>query len=332
MRFMVTGASGFIGSAIARQLVDSGHEVRAFIRPFSSIKPLEGRSVKIFRGDLSQVDALRKCAEGCDGIFHAAAIYSFWSRTPSRIYEVNVEGSKNVMKAALDTQVKRVVFTSSVATLKWHNNDDIADETNLATVDELPGYYKKSKLLSEQAVIAMNDKVEVVVVNPSAPFGPWDIRPTPTGRIIMEFLTHRFPMYVDTGMNVCDVDDVADGHISAFHQGKQGERYLLGSENLTLRRIYQNLSDVTGLKRYPVKVPWKLAFFGTFLNEQIRGRLLKQDITASVEAIRIARHAIYISHAKASRDLGYNPRPAKEAIRRGAEWFRSRMKRNEQVY
>ncbi len=322
MKFLVTGATGFVGSAIIRELVRRGHSVRALVRPGSAQRLDHSHAVEVATGDVTDSESLNTAMAGISGVFHIAAVYSYWHRDPSETYQVNVDGTVNVLRVAQQNGVPRAVLTSTVATLKWPGHGQLADEDSVATLDELPGHYKQSKLLAEQAALDFNGAdLEVVITNPTAPFGPGDARPTPTGRIVLEFLNRRFPGYVSSGVNVCDVDDVAIGHVLAFEKGRAGERYILGSENLTLREVYETLGEVTGLNRRPLRVPMVLAKAAGAVDSIIEGRLLRREPYIPLEGLRVAEHPLFVGCSKAKSELGFNARPAAEALRRSAEWF-----------
>ena len=327
MRFMVTGASGFVGNAVARRLLEDRHQVTLLIREGSPISFGVGNSiqgdVRIIRGNLSNTEVLRRSCEGCEGVFHVAAQYTYWTPDPSEIYRTNVDGADNLMKAAIAAGVKRFVFTSTVGTLKPVASGGLTTEEDTAQVGELASHYKKSKLMAEQAILAANGSIEAVSVNPTAPFGPGDVRPTPTGRIVLQFLRNLFPGYIETGVNVCDVDDVAGGHLAAYFKGSPGERYILGGENMSLRAIYQTLSQITGLKRYFVRFPWAIAYVFALLDESIRGRLGFEPFITT-EALEVAKAPIYVDCSKAIRELGYVPSSAKKALTRSVAWFVNR--------
>ena len=322
MKFLVTGATGFIGGALARRLAASGHEVRALVRPGRDVSALEKIGVRPFTGDLSDETALKRGLKGVDGLFNVAGHYAFWARDRSVFHKTNVDGVKTVVDAARRAGVRRVVHTSTVATLKWPGPRRVADETNLAELDDLHGDYKKSKLLGEQTALSFNSsELEVVVVNPTAPVGPGDWRPTPTGRIILEFLKRRFPGYVNTGMNICDVDDVADAHVAAFTDGRPGERYILGGENHSLLGIYKLLTQVTGLRRWPVRVPYAVAFALGMFDELLEGKLLRGEPYIPTEGLHVAKRPMYVDCSKAVRELGLRQRPALESLARAVRWF-----------
>ena len=322
MKFLVTGATGFIGGAVARQLAASGHEVRALVRRGRDTSALEHIGVRPVTGDLQDEPALRRGLEGVDGLFNVAGHYAFWARDRSVFYKTNVDGVKTIIDAARRAGVRRVVHTSTVATLKWPDPGRVADETNLAELDDLHGDYKKSKLLGEQAALSFNSpELEVVIVNPTVPLGPGDWRPTPTGRIIVEFLKRRFPGYVNTGLNICDVDDVADAHVAAFTSGRPGERYILGGENLSLLGIYKLLKQATGLRRWPVRVPFALALAFGMVDEVVEGKLLRREPYVPAEGLQVAKHPMYVDCSKAVRELKLRQRPAIESVARAVRWF-----------
>ncbi|MDA0231896.1 MAG: NAD-dependent epimerase/dehydratase family protein [Chloroflexi bacterium] len=322
MKYLVTGATGFIGSAVARRLVRRGHTVRALVRPGSEKRLPADPSIEVLPGDVTDPVSVKEAVRGIDGLFHVAAVYSYWHPDPAETYRTNVDGTAMLLREARAAGVSRAVVTSTVATLKWPGKGRLADEAAVASIDELPGHYKRSKLLAEQAALSLNGHgFEVVIVNPTAPFGPRDARPTPTGRIVIEFLNRRFPGYVDTGLNVCDVSDVAEGHLLAFEKGRAGERYILGSENVTLRGIYDLLGEVTGLGRRPVRVPHKVALFAGAIDTLIEGRILRREPFIPVEGLQVARHPMFVDCSKAVIELGLPQRPAAESLHRAADWF-----------
>ncbi len=322
MKFLVTGASGFVGGAVAKKLASAEHSVRAFVRSDSRSRLPSDFSGDIAVGDVEDREALKKAVSGVDGVFHVAARYSFWHRDPSETYRINVDGTENVLQAARSAGVSRVVVTSTVATLKWPGKDKLADESSVASLEDLPGHYKRSKLMAEQASEAANGNgFEVVIVNPTAPFGPGDAKPTPTGRIVLEFLNRRFPGYVDSGLNVCDVEDVAEGHLMAFLKGRAGERYILGSENVSLRGIYDRLSRVTGLRRWPLRVPFAVAMAAGVADSFVEGRIFGREPYIPVEGLRVAKHPMFVDCSKAVIELGLPTRPAIQSLRRSVDWF-----------
>jgi dihydroflavonol-4-reductase len=305
-----------------RQLLADGHSVSALVRPGRERLLPANPLVKVFAGDVNDYASIQRAADGVDGLFHVAAVYAYWHSDPSNTYRTNVDGTENVLRATVSAGVRRAVFTSTVATLKWPGHGKIADETSEAQLSDLPGHYKRSKLLAEQAALAFNGSdIEVVVVNPTAPFGPGDHRPTPTGRIVLEFLNRRFPGYLETGINVCDVDDVAAGHIGAFERGQPGQRYILGSENIGLRDIYRVLGEATGLRRRPIKVPYALAYSAGLADVLIKGKLLRREPFIPLEGLKVSRHPMYVDCTKAVIELGLPQRAAVDSLLRAAKWF-----------
>jgi len=326
MRFLVTGATGFIGGALAQKLAARGHSVRALVRRHTDASLLESMGVEVVRGDLLDRGSLEKAVDGVEGVFHAAAIYAYWSKDPAELYRVNAGGTAALFGAAKQAGVRRAVYTSTVATLNWPGKGRLADESSIARLDDLPGHYKRSKFLGEQSALELGGNgFDVVVVNPTAPFGPGDSRPTPTGRIIVEFLRRRYPGYVNTGLNVCDVDDVAEGHVAAFERGRAGERYILGGANVTLREVYDTLGRVTGLRRRPVRVPWLLAYAAGVVDSIYAGAIRGREPYVPVEGLRVARHPMYVDCAKATRELGLKVRPVEETLGRAARWHMMRL-------
>ena len=319
---LVTGATGFVGGAVARALTERGYRVRALVRPGRDLSGLRERGVEAVEGDLLDPASVSAAVQGVEGVFHAAAVYAYWSADPSIIYRVNVDGTARLLEAAHRAGVRRVVFTSTVATLRWPGPGRLADEGSVASLEEMTGHYKRSKWLAERAALAANGEgLDVVAVNPTAPFGPGDARPTPTGRIVLEFLRRRFPGYVRTGVNAVDVADVAAGHVSAFERGRAGERYILGNENLTLGEVYRLLREATGLRRLPVRVPYWLAFGAGVVDGLVEGRLLGREPYIPVEGLRVSRRPMYTDCSRAVGELGLPQTPAAEALERAARWY-----------
>ncbi len=322
MKFLVTGASGFVGGAITRKLLTEGHSVTALVRAGSENRIPQDPNIEIVTGGVTDKLSVQKAVSGVEGVFHVAAVYSFWHRDPSETYRTNVDGTETVLREAKKAGVRRAVLTSTVATLKWPGKHALAVESSIASLEDLPGHYKRSKLMAEQSALSLNGQgFEVVVTNPTAPFGPGDARPTPTGRLVLEFLNHRFPGYVNTGLNVCDVDDVAAGHLLAFFKGRPGQRYILGSENLSLRGIYDRLAGITGLRRRPFRVPFALAMAVGAIDSLLEGKILRREPYIPVEGLRVAKHPMFVDCTKAVVELGLPTRPATESLRRSAEWF-----------
>jgi dihydroflavonol-4-reductase len=320
---LVTGASGFVGAAVVRALLAAGRKVRALLRPSSDRRNVEGLAVELRFGSLTEPASLAAALEGCGALYHVAADYRLWVREPQAMYDVNVEGTRSLMEAALAAGVERVVYTSSVATLGWRADGKIADETTPSALADMIGHYKRSKFLAEAAVrdLVHARNLPAVIVNPSTPVGPRDVKPTPTGRIIVEAAAGRMPAYVDTGLNIVHVDDVARGHLLAEEKGRVGERYILGGENLMLGEILRLIAAVVGRKPPTIQVPAALVWPVAVVEETL-GRLIGREPFATREGLRMARHRMFFSSAKAERDLGYHPRPAREGLADAVAWFR----------
>jgi dihydroflavonol-4-reductase len=259
---------------------------------------------------------------GCDVVFHVAADYRLWVRDPEEMYRANVEGTRAILEAARKNHVRRVVYTSSVATMGFTSNGHPADEDSPVALDGMIGHYKRSKFMAEELALETGrGGMDVVVVNPSTPVGEQDIKPTPTGRIVVDFLKKKFPAYVDTGLNLVDVRECARGHVAALEKGRSGERYILGGENLTLKQILDKLAAITGLPSPKVKVPYLLALATGVVDEIVTGRILGREPRATIDAVRMGRKKMFVSCAKAERQLGWNVVPVDDALRRAAEWF-----------
>jgi dihydroflavonol-4-reductase len=324
MKVFLTGATGFLGSHVARVLAAQGAELRLLVRPTSNLKNLEGLRAETATGDLRDPASLEKAMSGCDTVFHVAADYRLWVRDPQEMYRSNVEGTRAILGAARKNGVQRVVYTSSVATMGFTRNGNPADEDSPVTLTDMIGHYKRSKFMAEQiALEAGRSGMHVVVVNPTTPVGEQDIKPTPTGRIILDFLKRKFPAYVDTGLNLVDVTECARGHVAALEKGKSGERYILGGENLTLKQILDKLAAITGLSSPTVKLPYFFAFAAAAVDETITGRILHREPRATIDAVRMGRKKMFASSAKAERELGWKLVPAENALRRAVEWFRA---------
>jgi dihydroflavonol-4-reductase len=324
MKALVTGATGFVGSHVARLLADQGAELRLLVRPTSVTANLEGIVGERVAGDLREPESLRKAMAGCEAVFHVAADYRLWTREPQEMYRSNVEGTRNIIQLAQETGVRRVIYTSSVATMGFTSNGHLADENSPVSLGDMIGHYKKSKFQAEQiALEAGRGGVDVVVVNPTTPVGERDIKPTPTGRIVVDFLKRKFPAYVDTGLNLVDVAEVARGHIAALERGRRGERYILGGENLTLKQILDKLAAITGLPSPRVKLPYAVAMASGVVDTAVTGLLLRREPRVTVDAVRMGRKKMFVSSAKAERELGWKIVPVDAALRRAVEWFRS---------
>jgi dihydroflavonol-4-reductase len=320
---LVTGANGFIGSAVTRRLLDAGYAVRALVRADSRLENLKGLDVEIVVGDLRDPRTLDPALRGCRALFHVAADYRLWSRHPSELYATNVAGTRNVLVAAARAGVERVVYTSSVATLGHGANGTPADEDTPARIEDMIGDYKRSKFLAEKLALRLGRRaaLEIVIVNPSAPAGSRDIRPTPTGRVIVDAARGRIPAYVDTGLNVVHVDDVADGHLLAYERGVPGRRYVLGGDNMTLAQILGAVARLAGRAPPSVRLPHALLVPAAYAAEgwaRITGRT--PALTRS--SLRMSRQTMYCSSRRASDELGYRPRPAQAALSDAVHWFR----------
>ncbi len=278
-------------------------------------------------GDLRDPASIEKALSGCDVVFHVAADYRLWVRDPAEMYRSNVEGTRSLLEAARKQGVRRVVYTSSVATMGFTsktNYGNVADEQSPVGIDDMIGHYKRSKFMAEQvAVEAARSGVDVVIVNPTTPIGERDIKPTPTGRIVVDFLKRKFPAYVETGLNLVDATECAGGHVQALEKGKAGERYILGGENLTLKQILDRLGAITGLKSPTVKLPYFFALATGVVDEMVMGRLLGREPRATIDAVRMGRKMMFVSSAKAERELGWRTVPVEGALRRSVEWFRA---------
>ena len=324
MTTLITGATGFVGSAVLRRLVSAGHSVRVLVRPASDRRNLEGVDCEIVAGDLTDPASLRRAAAGCDTLFHVAADYRLWVPDPAEIERVNVGGSVNLFRAAAEAGVSRMVYTSSVATLGLRKDGGAADEETPSTVADMVGAYKRSKFLAEEAVrrLVADEGLPIVIVNPSAPIGPRDIKPTPTGKMILDSAAGRMPAYVDTGLNVAHVDDVAEGHVLALEKGVVGERYILGGENMTLRDILGVVCSHVGRRPPRVRLPHDLILPLAYCAEAV-ARVTAKEPPFTVDGIRMAKKRMFFTCEKAKKSLGYAPRPADEAIRDAIDWFRA---------
>ena len=324
MTTLLTGASGFVGASVLRHLVDAGHDVRVLLRPQSDRRNLDGVACEVVTGDLADPASLDAAVAGCDAVFHVAADYRLWVTDPSPMYAANVEGTRNLLVAAANAGASRIVYTSSVATLGNLPGAGVANETTPSTIDDMISHYKRSKFLAEDeaARLAREEGVPVVIVNPAAPFGPRDVKPTPTGAIVVRAAAGRMPAYVDTGLNVVHVDDVAEGHLRAFERGKVGERYILGGENLSLRQILGIVCPYAGRKTPSIKLPHKPLLPIAFMFEAVARLFGTSEPVVTVDAVRMAKKRMYFSVDKARRELGYAPRPAADALTDAVDWFR----------
>lgn len=328
MTTLVTGATGFIGGNLARALVERHQDVRVLTRPASNDLAIRDINVTQMTGDLLSPESLSQAVTGCETIYHCAANYSFWFRQREDIYRTNVLGTKNLLRAARDAGVRRVVFTSSVSTIGLPAAGSNDPDGPLGTEDLPPepshliGSYKQSKYQAEQLALSENDAdFQVVVVNPCAPVGPWDVKPTPTGRIPLDFARGRLPGYISTGMNIVDVSDVAQGHILAMERGKPGERYILGNRNLTLLDLFKILAAITGRRPPRVRFPYWLILAAAYCDQWLESDLLRREPSIPVEGIRITRHPMYVSSQKAVDQLGLPQTPIESALENALRWF-----------
>jgi dihydroflavonol-4-reductase len=319
---LVTGASGFLGGHLARLLVKRGCAVRVLVRPASSLKTIAGLPVEQARGDLRDPESLARALEGCRQIYHVAADYRLWARDPSELYCSNVDGTRNLLEAARQAGVESVVYTSTVGCIGFHRDGTPANEDSPVSPRAMSGHYKRSKFLAEQAALEFaRQGLPVVIVNPTTPVGEGDVKPTPSGKIIVDFLRGAMPAYVDTGLNLVDVRDVAEGHVLAAERGRPGERYILGARNMTLREILEELGRLGGRPAPKLRIPYGLALAGSVV-ENAFSRLTGRPPRAPLEGVRMARVKMFVSSRKAERELGYQPRPVEDALRRAIEWFR----------
>jgi len=332
LRVFVTGATGFLGSHVARALAAEGAELRLLVRPGSDLRNIADLNAERVTGDLRDAPSIEKAVAGCEAVFQVAADYRLWMRDPREMYRSNVDGTRQVFEAARKHGVRRVVYTSSVATMGFGSNGhsgsapeaSLADEDSPVSIGDMIGHYKRSKFMAEQVAFeAARSGVDVVVVNPTTPIGERDVKPTPTGRIVLDFLKRKFPAYVETGLNLVDATECARGHILAFEKGKRGERYILGGENLTLKQILDRLGAITGLKSPTVKLPYVFALATGVVDEMVIGRILRREPRVTIDAVRMGRKMMFVSSAKAERELGWRKVPVDGALRRSVEWFRT---------
>jgi dihydroflavonol-4-reductase len=323
LKALVTGATGFIGAALARTLLAAGWHVRVLVRAGSDRRNLRAINVECVSGDLTDAPSLERAVEGCDAVFHAAADYRLWVPDPQAMYRANVEGTRNLLEAARRAGVRRIVYTSSVACIGLPSDGTAGTEDTPVSLASMVGHYKRSKFLAEQAALeAAAAGAPVVIVNPAAPVGPRDIKPTPTGQILLDAALGRTPAYVDTGLNIVHVDDVAAGHVLAFHHGRIGERYILGGENLPLRDILVAVTRLAGRSPPRLRLPHAVVLPIAYAAEGF-ARLTGRPTRVTLDSVRMARKRMYFSSAKAERELGYSHRPASLAFADALEWFRA---------
>ncbi|MQF69003.1 NAD-dependent epimerase/dehydratase family protein [SAR202 cluster bacterium AD-804-J14_MRT_500m] len=321
MKILVTGATGFIGGNLVRALNNRGYHVRAMVRPKSDTSALDSMKVERVFGDLTDQPSITRAVTGCDALFHCGALYSFWNPRPQEMYRTNVDGTKMILEEALKAGVNKVVYTSTVSTIGMPEYG-LGTEDMEAITQDMVGHYKRSKLLAEREALDMNQKgLPVVVVNPTAPVGPWDIKPTPTGAIILDFLRKKIPAYINTGMNLVDVEDVALGHILALEKGEAGERYILGNRNMTLKEIFDSLADITGTTSPRIKLPLDLVVGLAYIDWLIEGKLFRKTPILPLEGIRVARKPMYVNCQKSIEKLGFPQNPVDNALQKAVAWF-----------
>jgi dihydroflavonol-4-reductase len=322
MKALVTGATGFVGAAVARALLRDQWQVRVLARRGSDRRNLKSLDVEVSEGDLTDADSLQRAAQGCDGLFHVAADYRLGARNPAELYRTNVEGTRNVLSAAHRSGVKRIVYTSSVATIGIPADGTPGDEQSANSLENMIGHYKRSKYLAEEVVReAAQAGVSVVIVSPSTPVGPGDVKPTPTGLLVLDAAAGRMPAYVDTGLNIVHVDDVAAGHLLAYERGKAGERYILGGQDMSLREILEVIARLEGRSPPRVRLPYGVVLPIAYVAEGF-ARLSGRSGRITLEGVRMSRKKMFFSSAKAARELGYRWRPPLQAFEDAIRWFR----------
>jgi dihydroflavonol-4-reductase len=321
MKTLVTGATGFVGSHVAGQLLAAGHSVRVLVRPTSNLKALEGMAVEPVAGDLRDAASLGCAMQSVQRVYHVAADYRLWTKNPGEMYESNVEGTRRLIEVAHRAGVERIVYTSTVATIAVPRHGALPNEETWATLGEMIGHYKRSKFLAEQVALdAAKSGVPVIIVNPTAPVGPGDWKPTPTGHIILDFLKGNMPAYVDTGLNVAPVEDVASGHLLAGEKGRAGERYILGGRNMTLKQILDALAAITGRAAPRIQLPHAVALMAGYADE-VFSRLMGREPQIPLEGVKMSRHKMFIESDKAQRELGYKPTKVEAALERAVRGY-----------
>jgi len=324
MKIFVTGATGFLGSHVARHLLAAGADLRLLTRPTSRTDNIADLPAERVVGDLRDIESLKRGMAGCEVVFHVAADYRLWAVNGQELYQSNVDGTRNILQAARESGVRRVVYTSSVATMGFGNNGHTTDESSPVNLANMIGDYKRSKFMAEQVVLeAARAGQDVVLVNPTTPIGERDIKPTPTGQIVVDFLKRKFPAYVETGLNLVDVSDCAQGHLLAMEKAAPGERYILGGENLTLKQILDKLAAITGLPSPSIKLPYAVAYATGVVDTLVTGKIRKREPRVKLDSVRMGRKKMFVTSAKAERALGWNPGPVDGALQRAVEWFRA---------
>ena len=323
MKALITGATGFVGAAVARAVAAGGTEVRVLVRRNGDLRNLEGLPCEPAYGDLRDRESLRAALSGCAHLYHVAAHYALWARDPSIFYQVNVEGTRALLETARAVGTERIVYTSTIGAIGLPPEGGPGTEETPVSLSQMAGDYKRSKYLAEQAVLAEARRgLPVVIVNPSAPVGERDIKPTPTGQIIVDFMKGRMWAYIETGMNLIDVDDVAIGHVRAMERGRVGERYILGNRNLSLREIFEILSRVTGVKAPRTKLPWQAILPLAYANRWVADHLTHRPPRIPLEGVKMAKYRMHYDCSKALRELELPQTPVEKALGKAVRWFR----------
>ena len=323
MKAFVTGATGFIGGNLVRELLKQGYQVKALVRNESNRKNIEGLDMDVIFGELRDKVSLDHALNGCDVLFHVAASYTFWAPDPKAIYETNVKGTENMLTTALAKRIKKVVYTSTESTIGIAQDGSLGTEDMEAEPSNLIGHYKKSKYMAEKLALKMcHEGLPLVVVNPTTPVGPFDVKPTPTGKFIVDFLNRKMPVYVNTGLNLIDVEDVAKGHILALERGRIGEKYILGNKNLSFKEILSILERITGIKAPWLRIPIWLALGAAYIDEFVWGKALGRYPRIPISGVQAARKFRYFDCSKATRELGLPQTPVEEALEKAVGWFR----------
>jgi len=324
MKIFLTGATGFVGYHVARALEAEGADLRLLVRKSSNLANLEGLKGETVVGDLMQPEGLKSALGTCDAVMHVAADYRLWIPDPAAMYRANVDGTRELLRMAREAGVPRFVYTSSVATMHFRTDGMVVNEDTPVSLGDMVGHYKRSKFLAElEALRAAEQGQQVLILNPTTPIGPRDSKPTPTGRIFVDFLNGRFPAYMDTGLNLVDVNEVARAHVLALTKGTPGRRYILGGENLTLKQILDKMAAITGLPSPTLKIPFAIAATYAFFEELITGKIRGKEPRATLEEVRMGRKKMYASSARAQQELDFHIVPVYQAMRASIEWFRA---------